>query len=293
MDLHQTALFFDNQHFDEFDFSTQGWRLCAAKGQLKRGDQFLSIYHLPTRKDMAFFGPEVDLKSTVIRTTNTHEVFMLGSLQQDTANDREYRRIWSMHKPSGRAHIFRRYPEGPSTDPGHAVSRQAASTWGDVEFRSVNEDVERHLYPDSHVTLALPARTDLRRWDVVRLNGAEYTVITPFVQAGYTAARAVQQKDPRLDLLFRSKTGDTYVPGGIAGPSYADFDVTAYVSPAGVEEVGTTDLLKDTIKVMIPIAFIGVRPKPDDLIVYLGHPYKVVRVDLDAGQEEWNLLGRR
>lgn len=290
MDLFQAAKRFDLLTVEQFDFASNSWTGPRIKAQLKRGDQFLSIYHRPTRKRMLFTSPDQAPSSPVIRIKRTGEIFMVGALQEDAHADVHYRNIYALTKPHARATIIRKIPQGPADNPGWAVPVVVQKTWADVELRSLTEDEDKSVYHHGHVVITTPSNSPLQPHDTIVIGGLlgqEYYVLERYVDSSLVNARAVARGDERIDIVYRQHTGETYDPAsGMVLQSYTNRNVTARISPVAEEEL-KGDIVRDSIKMMVAASFIGIRPRMNDKITYQGHDYKVVKIDHNPLEDEY------
>lgn len=287
MDLFQTARYFDRQEFENYDFSAPGWRGDTFMGQLKLADKFQTIYHRPTRKRMLYCPPEV-APSPVIRVGTTGEIFMVGSLQQDSHANVHYRNVYALHRPAGIGVITRRAPAGPANNPGWAVETEVGPTWWDLELRSTNENEESTPFHRSFYFGTFPSNSAIQRFDLVTFEGLPYFILDVYTDSSMRAARCAQHIDPRRDIVYRSRQlPDTY-SGGQAVRNYIDYNVTARVGPAESED-SFSDVAAKSLMVRIQEGWIGVTPKLDDAVTVDGVTYVVKRVLRDPTMQEWNL----
>ena len=223
MDLFMTARYYDLLTFQDYDFAAQDWGT-TFQGQLKRGDQFLTIYHRPTRKRMLYTDGVEKPSSPVIRVVTTGEIFMVGSLQEDSHDNVHYRNIYAMTKPNGEARVYRKAPVGPPGDPGWAVRALVETTWADVELRSLNENEEEALIHHGHVIMTFPQNCQIEPLDTVELDGPlgqTYYALERYIDSSYVNVRAVARGGrveglcvPPLDRPdLRQPTGDADLSG--------------------------------------------------------------------------------
>lgn len=283
---------FDLLHIEQYDFDARAWSGRCIMGQLKRGDQFLSIYHRPTRKRMLFTDPCNAPEHPVIRVQATGEVFMVGALQMDAHADTHYRNVYSLTLPNGPAQIIRRTPKGPANDPGWAISEVIQDTWADVELNSLSRDEEQSLYHHGHMMITTPRNSPLQPLDTIQIGGPlgqEYYVLERYIDSSLVNARAVARRDERIDIVFREFLGETYdVTTGRNLLSFRDRNITARVSPVSEEEL-REPIIKDAIKIMVSTSFIGIRPKIGDRVLFQGYEYRVDRMDHDPLEDEYHM----
>lgn len=285
------AKYYDLLDYQNYDFATSTWGT-TFKGQLKLGDQFLSIYHRPTRKRMLYTDGTNNPSSPVIRVVTTGEIFMVGALQPDAHDNTHYRNIYSLTKPHGVAQVWRKAPVGPSNNPGWATASVVETTWADVELRSLSEDEESSLLHHGHVVVTLPYNSKVEPLDTITITGVlgqTYYVLERYVDSNLINVRAVARDDELKNMVHRSYTGQTYV-NQVVTPAYTNYNVTGRVGSVAQDEQ-INGITKESIKIFIKADWIGVVPKLKDLFVYAGMTYNVQKVSRDPLTLEWHIYG--
>lgn len=291
MDFQQTAKFFDQQNFDRYNFTTSSWNLNAFKGQLKRGDEFVTIWNRPTRKRMLYVASGVST-GEVIRVPHTGEVFMVGHASGDVHANVHYRSLVGLHQSAGVAVQRRKTPVESLGVKGWAAETVVKTTFGDVELRSVNEGQEAQLINYGNYFMFLPVNTVLHRHDTVTLNSVVYYVLEVYPDSGLMCARVSAQPDERVNFVYTSVAAQTYNTASQTVTAGADtnYNVTGKVVPLVFEDLKNSDVFRNRVKVMILTSFISFTPKMLDKLTYLGVTYTVEVVQRDAGLEEWQIL---
>lgn len=290
MDILQAARFFDLQDFDTYNFVGSSWVLNAFKGQLKRADQFVSIWNRPTRKRMLFTAPDQVPSASVIRCPATGEIFLVGTTQKDSHANTQYRTITGLHMSAGTAVLKRRAPVGPSNDPGWAVQSTVITTFADAELRSVDEGQNYVVTNYGHFFLFLPKDTPAQLHDTLELDGKTYYILELYVDSGFLAARGTTMPDERTDLVYKTVGAPVYSPATQTNsPAVVSYNVTAKATLLKSDQLLPNEITLETIEVLIDEAFIGVEPKKNDQIVYLGKTYTVKEVSRNAILTEWKL----
>lgn len=291
MDFAQVAAYFDNQDFDTYNFTSDTWDAATFQGQLKRADDFISIWNRPTRKRLLYTALGVTIPSAVIRVPSTAEVFMTGHASGDSHANTNYRTLRTLHQAEGTAVQYRKTPVVNSGIKGWAVEATVDNTFADVELRSVNENQDMQLLNYGSFFMFMPSNTVLLKHDSVLLDGKRYYVLESYKDSGLVCARVTTTPDERVDFVYRSVSVYAYNPATqTAGKTYVDYNTTAKVRALSTEELKGSEISKDIIEVLILESFISYVPKLDDLIVYLGQTYTVTKVSRDPGLEEWRLL---
>lgn len=285
-----TARYFDLVDFQNYDFLSSTWTT-RFKGQLKRGDQFLSIYHRPTRKRMLYTDGTNNPSSSVVRVVTTGEIFMVGAIQPDVHDNVHYRNIYAMTKPQGIAYVYRKAPTGPANNPGWAVKTLVETTWADVEIRTVNENEELSLIHDGHVILTLPIDTVAQPLDLILIDGLDtqyYRVLERYVDSNLINLRATSQEDELVDFVLKHHTGQSYANQQVI-QTYTNYNVTGRVAAVAEEEMlpGYTE---SVIKIFIKGGWVGVTPSLKDKVVFRGQEYDVRKVVRDPLTLEWHVI---
>ena len=291
MDLFMAAKYYDLVDFQNYNFSTSSWGT-TFKGQLKRGDQFLSIYHRPTRKRMMYTDGVANFPSSpVVRVVTTGEVFMVGALQPDVHDNTHYRNIYSLTLPNGVAKVYRKAPVGPSNDPGWAVQSLVETTWADVELRSLNENEDTALLHNGHFVVTLPNNSIVEPLDTIEIGGnlgQTYYILERYIDSNLVNARAVARDDELVNFVYKSHTGQTYANQTVT-QTYTNYNVTGRVAPVELEEQ-INGITANSIKVFIKTSWIGVIPKLKDVLVYGGQDFQVKTIKRDPLTTEWHIV---
>lgn len=291
MDFSQSAAFFDLQNFDAYNFNTGSWASSAFKGQMKRADDFVSIWNRPTRKRMLFTHPDEEITSSVIRVPSTGEIFMVAHTSGDTFKNVHYRNLSGLHQVLGTAVHRRKTPVVTAGVKGWAVESVVRNTFADFELRSVNESQEMQQLNYGSYFMFMPSDTYLQRHDTVELNSKRYYVLEPYLDSGLVCARVSLQPDERVNFVYTSKGAPSYNTSTQSVTSVdTPYNVTGKITPFIQQDLKNSDVIKDRVKVMILESFISFTPKINDVIAYLGTSYRVEIVQRDASLEEWVLV---
>lgn len=290
MDFVQAAAYFDRQEFDSYNFTTEAWELNTFKGQLKRSDDFITIWNRPTRKRMLYTAANVTIPSPVIRVPSTQEVYMVAHSFGDSHANSHYRTLRALHQSAGTALQYRKTPVENAGIKGWAVESLIATTFADTELRSVNEGQEAQLLNYGSFFVFTPSNTSLRRHDSLLLNGTRYYVIETYVDSGMICARATTTPDERVNFQYIS-IGNPVYNTATQSVSSTDttYNTTGKITPLLMSEIKNSDITKARIRVQLLESFISYTPKVGDKVAYLSTTYTVEIVQRDAGLEEWVL----
>lgn len=291
MDIVQAAGYFDRQYFDAYDFSTESWELNVFTGQLKRADDFVSIWNRPTRKRMLYTAKDVVIPSTVIRLPTTQEIYMVGHGFGDSFSNVHYRTTTGLHQAAATMQVYRKTPVEVLGVKGWATNTLVKTTFGDLELRSVGEGQEASLYNYGSFFLFSPSDSQIARHDTVVLEGTTYYVFEVYVDSGFRCARVSSQPDERVNFTYTSVGSQVYNPATQTTSSTdTTYNTTGKIKPLIVQDLKNSDVVRDRVQVMIIDTFISYTPKIGDKIAYLGTTYTVEIVQRDAGLEEWILM---
>ena len=291
MDFAQAAAFFDCQNFDHYDFNTSSWVENSFTGQIRRADDFTSIWNRPTRKRMMFTAPSVTIPSSVVRVSNTLEIYLVAHGFSDTHANSSYRVLTALHQSAGSTVHNRKTPVEVLGVKGWATESLVANTFSDVELRSVNESQESRLLNYGNYFIFTPSDTDLRRHDTLVLDGTAYYILESYKDSGMVCARATIEPDERVDFVYVAKGTEVY-DTSTQTTSSVDvlYNTTGKIKPLMSQDLKNSDVIKDRVQVMLLESYISYEPKVNDLVRYLGKDYSVDMVQRDAGLEEWTLL---
>ena len=290
MDLFMASRFFDTITFESFNFTADDWSGGDFIGQLKKADDFQTIYHRPTRKRMLFTTPDQAPRSSVIRAKTTQEMFIVGAHQADMLLDVNYRDTWALHKPRAKTTLYRTAPIGPANDPGWAVETAVETTFVDFELRSVNENEGQYLVPRGHYVATFPANSTVDRGDRVTVEGEDFWCVEAYWDSSMRFARMVNRPTHWNDVVYKKYTGTVY-SGGKNTPTYDDYNVTLRLGPDD-ESQTSLDVNANKVKAMILTSWIGVEPSLDDCFEYRGRQYLVSKVSKDPLEDQWVLEAR-
>lgn len=290
MDLVMAARFFDLEEFENYDFVTETWGT-EFLGQQKRADQFLSIYHRPTRKRMLYVdGVDNKPTSSVIRVKSTQEIFMVGSIQPDIIDNEHYRSVYSLTKPNGPAMVYRKSPVGPSNDPGWAIADLVEKTFADVELRTMTEQEDSSLLHHGHVIVTLPTDSAVEPLDTIYIGGLlgqEYYILERYVDSNLVNARAVARQDEFSDMVYKHYTGQSYANQQVV-KNFTSYNVTGRARQVAKEEL-QDGITSDSYKVFFKASwFPTIVPTLNDEIVIGGTPYQVKKYLKDPLTTEWH-----
>ena len=288
MDLAEAATFFDTQSFDAYDFDEETWVNSAFTGQLRIADSFVSIWNRPTRKRMLFCAPGEEPTSSVIRLPSTGDIFMVGTLHADSMIETAYRKTYGLHQVAGTAVINRLIPDEDYGIKGWAVNTEIQSTFGDVELRSVDENLDSKISHYGNYFMFLPSDADLQRNDTVSLNLTTYYVVEAYIDSGLTCARVTSNPEERTNFTYTSKGSVTYnTATQTTTSSDTVYNVTGRVVPKVVSEKDNTSIVRNRIRIMVQTSFISFTPKPYDVVTFESKSYKVESVERNAVKDEW------
>lgn len=287
MDLRKAAGYFDRQPFDTYDFGTSSWVSRAFKGQLKLADNFVSIYHRPTRKRMLYCTPANAPVASVVRCSDTLEVFMVGTAQQDAANASAYRSVIGLHRAEP-ATVYRKTPQDNEGVLGWAIEEVLEQTFADKELRTLNENQDQKLIAEGNYFMWLPSDSAVDRYDTVLLAGERYLVLEVYTDAGYRACRVTHRPDERRDIMFYKVGAPVYNPATQTNtPTRTPYQLTAKVMPVVREDRESGDLHRDEIKVMALESFMSFTPDINDEVTVDGRTYRVQEAEADSLTREW------
>ena len=291
MDLLQAAQYFDTLSFDAYNFTTESWEISAFEGQLKRADDFISIWNRPTRKRMLYTPPSVTIPSSVIRVGTTGETFLVGHVAGDSHANVHYRNLCGLHQVDGRAVQRRKTPAETLGVKGWAVEATVKNTFADIELRSVNEGQETQLLNYGNYFMFMPYDADVRRHDTIEVASVRYYVLDVYVDSGMRCARATAQPDERVNFVYTSVGSPVYSTATqTISSTNTNYNATGKVVPLLSQDLRNSEVTRNRVKVMILESFISFTPKIGDLVSYLGSQYKVEIVQRDASLEEYILL---
>ena len=296
MFLKSTAKYFDRTFFDVFYRNTGMWVSRGLKGQVKKADQFIEIWNRPTRKRQIHTAMGQPLEqSAVVRVEASGEIFMVGTVKVDVHSNYGYRQVAGLHKVTGVAVVTRRLPAGPPEDPGWAVSSTIATTFGDIELRSVieNQDVQFDNY--GNMFLFLPHDVVLLRHDSVSIVGKDYFVLEPYADSGLQCARVTEEKDVRINFQI-SRKGEPVYDDATSSTTYPDrvtLNVTGKIEPMRDADTPNSDISNTDIKVMVKRGWMPFAPMLQDEVLWRGQVFTVVSIDEDAASEEWVMRAQR
>ena len=291
MDIGQAANFFNKDRFDAYDFVSKLWDIGAVEGKLKYAPESFSVNDLATRKRMLFTVPGMSPNSSVIRAQNLDQIFLVEGEKGDLFNNEHYRSMYNLHQAMGAAEVWRRAPVGPANDPGWALSTKIEDTFADVGFDRVPTDQERVVHQYGLHTVYLPSDSQVARQDTVVLLGKIYFLFDVYQEQGLMVARATVRPDPRRNIIYRVITPGVYDPVTMTpGSTSTNYNVTAQIDPIDMSELSEMNILKDSIKVLIDVLWIGVTPKINDEIVALGKTYKVEKITQNTILDQWEII---
>lgn len=290
MDFAQVAKYFDRQNFDVYNFTTAAWQLNVFKGQIKLADTFVSIWNRPTRKRMLYCSPGSTPTGSVIRLSNTGEIFLVGTGQGDTHANTHYRQVYGLHRTAGTAQHNRKTPTVTLGVKGWAVDALIQNTFADVELRSVNEGQKTELTNYGHYFMFLPSDSTVQRHDTIVLNGSTYFVLETYPDSGYKGCRVTISPDERIDFVYVSKGAQSYNTATQTVSSIdTSYHVTGRVTPVAAEDMQNTEIQKSRVRVMLLDSFISFAPKVQDKLTAVGKTYTVYKVERDVLLKEWYL----
>lgn len=291
MDFVQASNYFDTLSFDSYDFTNNLWVIASFQGQLKRADDFISIWNRPTRKRMLYTSPYQIIPSSVVRVNTTGETFLVGHTAGDSLSNVHYRNLSGLHQVDGTATHRRKTPVEVSGVKGWAVESTVKTTFADVELRSVNEGQETQQLNYGNYFLFMPFDSDLRRHDTVELNSVRYYVLDVYLDSGMRCGRATVQPDERVNFTFSSVGAPVYNPATQTSSSTnTSYNVTGKIVPLLTQDIKNSDVIRDRVKVLLLESFISFTPKVGDSLTYLGTTYTVDIVQRDASLEEFVIL---
>lgn len=288
MDIRQVAKYFDTVVFDSN--SAGVWSLSSFTGQLKLADKFVSIWNRPTRKRMLYTAPGELPDASVIRINVTGEVLLVGTTHADLLFNKHTRDVTGCHLPSGIATVSRTVPGASPSDPGWGTPTALPDTYADAELRSVVEDQNREIDNFGHYVMFFPRDYDLQRHDNVTLNGETYHILETYTDSGYLCARSTVRPDERINFVYTKVGPPVYNPVTQTNtPVLTNYNVTGKFTMLSSQELGDSDILNKTGRVMIHEDFIGVVPAVNDQITIAGQKWRVVEASSDSLIREWYL----
>lgn len=291
MDLARAAAYYSTTTLDAYNFATNQWDLAAFQGAIKAAPESVTINDLTAKKRMLFLAAGVRSPSSVIRMAASNDIFMVETRQSDIYNDSEYQAVFNLHEVTGVATIYRALPIGPTNDPGWAMNSAYATTFADSVFQRLPMDQVTAIRQYGLYILYFPADCPVQDHDSVNLNGVTYFLFETYRSEGLVSARCTSKADVRKNLVYIVVNPSAYNPATLTpGKSEVAYNVTAEVQPTDFQEIGSDNVVKDSIKVMIDTRWIGVIPKLNDKIVTGGKTYIVKQISQDLVFDQWNIM---
>lgn len=289
MDLFQVSRYFDSTHFLEWDFVSQTWRN-GFKGQIKRADNFVSIWNRPTRKRMIYAQVTTPIASSVVKVESTGEIFMLGSSQDDAHLNTGYRKVINAHEVYGPAIVTRKQPTIVSGVRSYAETIVIENTFGDYELRATDRLSDDKLLGYGEYFLFMPANSVVRDLDTVVLGGIDFYVYETYKDSGFVTCRATSKGDDRLDFDYISVVSNSYNPSTQSVTNVeVSYGSTGRIIPNKDTVDSSSEVSIKSLKIVIREDFISYQPKPNDFVQFRGLRYKVRNVVLDSLLQEYIL----
>jgi hypothetical protein len=291
MDLAQSRRYFDAQVFDAYNFVGSSWNLAAFKGKLDLANPKVSLMNKGTRQRMLYVSPGQEPTSSVIRHAPTAQIFLVGTQSKDDYKGAYLRDVIALHLVQNTAVLHRRAPVGPSNDPGFAVDAVIENTFADYEFRSDNEDQQNQINQWGSFNLFLPSSSSVREHDTLVIEGRTFYIFDVYNDSGTRGAHATDRPDDRVNFVYTVLTNTSYDPAQLKPvQTTTPYNVTGEITPYTQQQDSNEVINKTKIKVMIKVAWIGVVPKLNDLVTYLGQDYRVTKIAQNKLQDEWHLV---
>jgi hypothetical protein len=291
VDIYQTSRFFDKTQFEEWSFALSAFRNLGFLGQLKKADNFVSIWNRPTRKRMIYSQVDRNLTSGVVRLPSTGEIFLVGSSQDDTHLNKGYRRVYNAHEAHGPATVLRKVPAVKALgELGFATTITIEATFADYELRSTDRILDTKLLGYGEYFLFLPSSSGVADLDTVTLGGKIFYVYEVYKDSGLVTCRATAKPDDRRDVLYIEVGPKVYDPlTQTVSSTERVYETTARVVPkmeqTDFESVG----LESSYRIVMAQNFISYIPKVGNFVQFGGDRYKVMKVMSNTLAEEFIL----
>lgn len=289
MDIFQTSRYFDSTQFQEWDFNTSSWVNSSFVGQLKKADNFVSIWNRPTRKRMLYSQVNVPLNSSVVRVTATGEIFLVGSSQDDAHLNTGYRRVFNAHEAYGVARVLRKLPQVKAGgELGFALSQQVEVTFGDYELRATDRLSDDRILGYGEYFLFLPSNSNVQDLDTVEIAGKEFYVYEVYKDSGLVTCRATGKSDDRVNLQYIEKLTAVYDPNTQSvNNTEKIYETTAKLIPKIEKTDFSANSLEKGIRVVMRKDFISYTPKIGNFIQFSSQRYRIDKIALDSLHEEY------
>ena len=289
MELSDAASFFDTVSFDTYDFVSGFWNSNQFIGQLKEVDDFVTIYNLPTRKRMLHTAPQEVIGSSVIRISDSEEIYMVGTGQSDILDNTAYRRVNGLHTPQGAAIHRRLTPVEVLGVSQWAVNTVIRNTFADVELRSVNEDQNTKIDNYGQFFLFCPGDETLERQDTVEVRGKIYFVIESYFGSGLACARVTLHPEERRNFVYKFRSGSAYDPNTqTTAPTFTSYNTTGKITSTSAD-ASMKDEVGERLEIMLHDRFISFQPQLKDEIVFNGLTYRISKRKRNSILSEWYL----
>jgi hypothetical protein len=289
MDLFQVSAYFDSTHFLVWDFDAQTW-VQGFEGQIKRADNFVSIWNRPTRKRMLYAQIDTNIESSVVKVEATGEIFMLGSSQDDAHLNKGYRKVLNAHEAYGSAVISRKQPTLVGGVRSYAEDIVVETTFGDYELRATDRLSDDRLLGYGEYFLFLPSNSTVRDLDTVLIGGIRFYVYEVYKDSGFVTCRATSKGDDRIDFQYVSLGSPTYNPSTqTVTPTETVYGSTGRVIPNKSNIDSSSTVAVKSLKIIFREDFISYVPKPNDFVIFRGLRYKVRNVALDSLLQEYEI----
>ena len=292
----QDDLFYSwNSGTELFDTSSSG----RFTGRLFRIDRFTTIYHRPTRRRQLTIPPDVVLPaSKVVKHAATGEIFILSeTMRNDAVNNRVYDRVLAVHlamAPSGGLGSLRRHEiEGTGDDPGPAALTEVAKIYFDAELRTAQREQGGDELDIGQYFLTFPHAVPVRDEDWVVFGSTYYKIVEPYIDGGFSMARAVKHTYDLVTVTYYRSTGagGGYDPTtGILTPSVTEERLISATVVSREDVADTADSGElEKLRLYVDVEHITWDPSVGDLIKVGDWTYRVARVSMSRSQLQWEL----
>ncbi len=289
MDIRQAASYFNSDSFDAYDKSDGVWMLNNFYGNLKYASESFTVNELGSRKRMLFTAPDKGPTTSVIRASQTEDIFMVNTQREGLFNNSRYINTMNVHQITGTAEIWRRAPTGPSNDPGWATNVKVEDTFYDANFGRGYTDQENNVDQLGLYTLYMPYDANIKLHDTVVTPERTFYLFDTYEEQGLKSALATDKPDPRIDAVYVKRTVGVYDPSFLVTPiTVTNYNVTLQIKPFDLSEIAE-NVVTDAIKVLIDKDWIGVVPALNDQINVLSKTYTIVKVSQDIFLSQWVL----
>lgn len=290
MDLFKTSKYFDTTKFLEYDFLSSSWVDRGFIGQVKKADNFVSIWNRPTRKRMIYSQVDVPLTSTVVKVVGTGEILIVGSSQDDVHSSKGYRRVYNAHEAFSTAEVRRKTSPIVGGKKDFAVDSLVETTFGDYELRATDRLKDEVLLGHGEYFLFLPSNSSVSDLDEVIISGHPFVVYEVARDSGLVSCRATSKPDDRRNFVYKEIVADVYDPSTQTFiPTFESYNSTGKVLSVEDKIDYERDENKEEYMIVIRNEYISYVPKVGSKVDVFSNTYTVLSVKSDSLREEWKM----